>query len=86
MPCQSGAIIACDEAACLSVFMSDPARHIHKTAGVVAPSLDECRKSYKHINFQQFMSTWVSVTAKGIEWVPNQGSGQYNISIISSTV
>ncbi|KAL5007156.1 hypothetical protein ScPMuIL_015962 [Solemya velum] len=30
------------------------------------PSLEECNK-YKHIKFQDFTSTWMSVTAKGID-------------------
>ena len=44
----------------------DATRHIHVSYELEWPSWDTCKETYKKIDWQQFLSTWVSVSTKGI--------------------
>ena len=49
------------------MFSTDPTRNIDKISASAWPDWDWCKENYRRLDFTQFMSTWVSVSTKGIK-------------------
>ncbi len=48
-------------------MFTDPLRHIHVVREVAWPTWDDCKATYRPLNFKQFHSSWVSVSTKGVK-------------------